>query len=64
VVLGAHNLPTDLTTSFTVWLDGDPHPIVIPLGPVGDGDVSVCAFGVGFPDPPVSDCLVSVDPNL
>lgn len=50
------------TVNVTVLLDGvgvsEPITVPIPGGPTG-----LCIIGAGFPDPPIFNCLIRVDPD-
>lgn len=50
------------TVTLTVLLDGvgvsEPITIPVPGGPGG-----LCVIGAGFPDPPIFNCLIRIDPD-
>lgn len=50
------------TVTVRVELDGTGVNRTVTV-PLPGGLNSFCVFGVGFPDPPVGNCLISIDPD-
>jgi hypothetical protein len=63
IVLRSSPISPNTTASVRLELDGtgvDRSQVI----PVPGGAMNFCVIGVGFPDPPVSNCFISFDPDF